>query len=266
MYSVGESKIKFAFNAPKPLSQEVLHKLYYPSDSDSDNDFKKSKPAKIISYECPLCASSSVKCNKCEIISLKLQVQQLKNELQKFYLIDRELLSISHNEKFLSTQFVTLRCSKPIEFEYKDALSLSHFVTITFDPARFGLQEWEFERKEYILHKWYILLDKHLINHVYGSFEYHKNGIIHCHAIINAQNENIKQINRTLRSFFTNNSKNKVVVQVGPAKYPQAQEYIEKESDDYFLIMGPSKHKKCKPVNRNQKIEDTNRDDLDYGI
>lgn len=244
MYCVGESRITFGFNAPKP------------------------KPSVKIIYDCPLCYNSSVKCSKCEIISLKLEIARLRRELSQFYLIDSEKLSVSLQEKQLSCDYLTIRAVIPIKYEYKDALSLSHFVTITFDPARFGMQEFQSERKEYILHKFYILMDKKLINNVYGSFELHKNGIVHAHVIINAQTENIKKINKLLKSYFTDNQHNKIVIQIGPAKYPQAIEYIEKESEDYFLIQ----HRPSKKFTKlTPKVEETTlpcngENPLDYGL
>lgn len=37
-----------------------------------------------------------------------------------------------------------------------------------------------------------------------------------------------------LRPYFTNNPKNKIVIDVGPAKMPQSITYINKESKDFY--------------------------------
>lgn len=185
---------------------------------------------------CAICHHST-QCYKCEIFDLKVKVRQLQSELSRYYTSDVEKLNLTYSDKQDYANFIVMRCDKPINFDYKDELSTSHFVTITFDPARFGMQPFDEERKEYIIHKLTSLMNKQLIKKCYGSFERHKNGIIHSHLIINAQQEDIKKIKQLLKSYFTDNPYNKIVIDIGPAKYPQAKDYIEKESDDYYCIV-----------------------------
>lgn len=218
---------------------------------------------------CAVCNSSNIQCWKCERISLKFKIAQLQNELAKFYSADIEKLSVEYYERQISQDYLTVQSPIPIKYDYHNDLSTSHFVTITFDPARFGLQPFESERKDYIIHKLYRLFDKNLVKKCYGSFERHKNGIIHSHLIINAQQEDIKKIKQLLKSYFTDNPYNKIVVDIGPAKYPQAMEYIEKESDDYYMIIPKDntnrkyKHKKLTQYGQ-QEVSDENP--LDYGL
>ncbi len=229
---------------------------------------------------CAVCASSNLQCWRCERISLKFEIANLKAELSKYYLIDNEKLQIEHFEKQLSMEYNTYRLAVPFHkdqinrhFDYQNWLSTAYFITITFDPAKFGMQPYPTERKEYILHKFYRLMRKDLVKKVYGSFEFHKNGIIHCHAIINAQNEDISKIKKELKPYFTDNMYNKIVIDIGPAKYPQAMEYIEKESEDYFLIT--LKDKKFNNINTKRKdpisipyLDESSDEEnpLDYGL
>lgn len=225
---------------------------------------------------CAICHQST-QCYKCEIFDLKLKVRQLQSELSRYYTSDVEKLNLTYKDKQLFADCTTIRTPVPIVYDYKDELSTSHFVTITFDPARFGMQPFDDERKDYILHKLTNLISKQLIKKCYGSFERHKNGIIHSHLIINAQQEDVKKIKQQLKSYFTDNPYNKIVIDIGPAKYPQAKDYIDKESDDYYLIF-PKPVKACclpcgkinwtpggNPTNKiKQEVNQLN--DLDFGI
>lgn len=222
---------------------------------------------------CAVCNSSNIQCWKCERISLKFKIAQLQNELSKFYSADVEKLAVENYEKQISENYLIVTSDIPIQYDYKNELSTSHFVTITFDPARFGMQPFDSERKDYIIHKLLRLFDKKLIKKCYGSFERHKNGIIHSHLIINAQQEDIPKIKQLLKSYFTDNPYNKIVIDIGPAKYPQAKDYIEKESDDYYKIIPRPEPKKKKknyaiPVIQVQEYSDDSDVDnpLDYGL
>lgn len=228
---------------------------------------------------CAICHHST-QCYKCEIFDLKAKVRQLQSELSRYYTSDVEKLKLTFSDKQDYSNFIVMRCDLPIEYDYKDELSTSHFVTITFDPARFGMHPFDEERKEYILHKLTSIMDKQLIKKCYGSFERHKNGIIHSHLIINAQQEDIKKIKQLLKSYFTDNPYNKIVIDIGPAKYPQAKDYIEKESDDYYLIMPKPVKSSCLPCGKmnwtpggnpthkiKQEVNQLNGiSDLDYGL
>lgn len=216
---------------------------------------------------CAVCNSSNIQCWRCERISLKFKIATLQNELSKFYSHDVEKLAVEHYEKQISQNYYTAYSDVPMNYQYKNELSTSHFVTITFDPARFGMQPYDSERKDYIIHKLYRLFDKNLVKKCYGSFERHKNGIIHSHLIINAQQEDIKKIKQLLKSYFTDNPYNKIVVDIGPAKYPQAKDYIEKESEEYYYIAPSQPFTVGKKSLFSPKYTETDSDNpLDYGL
>jgi len=215
---------------------------------------------------CVVCASSNLQCWKCERISLKFKIASLQKELSQFYTSDIEKFYLSYHDKQLSQKYHTVRSPLPINYEYKEKLSTSYFITITFDPARFGMQPFDEERKDYIIHKMYNVMDYQLIKEVYGSFERHKNGIIHTHAIITAYFDDIKQINKVMKSYFTDNPYNKIAIDIGPAKYPQAKEYMEKESDDYYLISRKRVMKKHPIVVSAVDEDSDDKNPLDYGL
>lgn len=228
---------------------------------------------------CAICHQST-QCYKCEIVDLKAKVRNLQCELSKYYTADVEKLMLSYSDKQLSTHFDLFQSKEPLPYDYKEELSTSHFVTLTFDPARFGMHLYDEERKQYIIHKLYYLMYNKLIKKCYGSFERHKNGIIHSHLIINAQQEDIKKIKQKLKSYFSDNPHNRIVVDIGPAKYPQAKEYIEKESDDYYLILPKPEKSSCLPCGKmnwapggnptNKIKQEVNKlngiSDLDFGL
>lgn len=186
--------------------------------------------------QCPICFNSSVKCSKCEIASLKSEISALRRELAKYYTIDVTKFTPNFYDKFIQMNYHIIRQSQPIEYNYESELSNSFFMTLTFDPARFGLQPYETERKNYIINQLCKLMKDGLIKKCYGCFEFHQNGIIHSHLIANIAPDDIPLVKRKLREAFTDNHYNKIVVDIGKAKYPQAKQYIEKESDSFFLI------------------------------
>lgn len=207
---------------------------------------------------CPICSESSIKCNKCEIIKLKNEVCTLRRELAKYYTSDVTKFTPNFYDKFLSLNFKTVRQCQPIEYVYESELPNSFFITITFDPARFGLYPYESERKQYILNSLYKIMKDELIKKCYGCFEYHQNGIVHSHLIANIAPDDAKIVKRKLREQFTDNLHNKIVVDIGKAKFPQAKQYIEKESEEYFMIT---------QLNNNNKTIETSksRNPLDEG-
>jgi hypothetical protein len=186
--------------------------------------------------QCPVCCDSSVKCSKCEIKYLKNEVNTLRRELSKYYTSDITKFTPNFTDKFNSTNFITRRQCTPFEYNYETELSNSFFITITFDPAKFGLYPYEAERKQYIINSLYKIMKDDLIKKCYGCFEYHNNGIIHSHLIANIAPDDAKLVKRKLKEQFTDNLNNKIVVDIGKAKFPNAKEYIEKESEDYYLI------------------------------
>lgn len=145
-----------------------------------------------------------------------------------------ELLVLSQYDKLALRNIK--RSVKPIPFKLPEDSTLLHyrFITITFDPKKFGTSPLEELRKNYILDKLYksVESDK-LVEKFYGSFEYHKNGMLHAHAILVIHSVSDKVMARYFTDFFSDNPRNKVAIQLGPAK-KTALDYINKESEDYF--------------------------------
>jgi len=182
-------------------------------------------------FSCSICSGTSTLCYKCQVNKLTQEVHELREELTRLYAIKSDELKLKYYQ-LQDLQNIKQR-NTPFHFEYESKLSNSYFCTITFDPNRFGVESQEEDRKNYILYHLYNLMTKlHYITELYGSFEYHKNGIIHAHTIIvTGYPEDVKKY---LKSQFTNNPNNRVAIQLDKAKYPQAKEYIDKESNHYF--------------------------------
>jgi len=183
------------------------------------------------SFRCIICHGSSI-CDKCKVRELSSALK-LANDKINFLTRDyHEALQITHIQR-LNIDAAFIRSKDPIDIlpRLRDmSLSLMKFVTITFDPDKFGSVNESDREKEYILSVLYNLqIHYHFI---YGCFEYHKSGTIHAHLIINTTCCNLKQI---LRPKFTNNPKNHKAIDIGPAKLPQSITYINKESSDYFM-------------------------------
>lgn len=190
---------------------------------------------------CVVCAGTT-QCNRCIITDLRKRVKELEQQLQKYNTEIPDCLMISPL-RLSKINYLFYRSTKPLEFEYKNDLKNALFITLTFDPNKFGIQPLIEERKNYILHSIRRLYKTGLIVSVYGSFEFHKSGMIHSHFIaIKKLYVDEKDIYRELRSMFTDNPHNKCAVTIYPAKFPQAKEYIEKESTDYYSIYEKHNH------------------------
>jgi len=124
------------------------------------------------------------------------------------------------------------RSSEPIWFDYLPWLSQAYFITLTFDPERFGVSNHTDAQKDYLLMIICMIFEKELALSVYGCFEFCKTGAVHTHMIL--QTNQIDQVKKLFKKQLTFNAYNKHAVDVGNAKHPQAQQYIEKESTDYY--------------------------------
>lgn len=184
-------------------------------------------------FICAICAGTSTLCYKCQIDKLTQEVHELREELTRLYAIKSEELKLKYHQLQDIETNIKQR-NTPFNFEYESKLSNSYFCTITFDPNRFGVESQEEDRKNYILYHLLNLMNNELFTECYGSFEYHKNGIIHAHTIIITGYPN--ELKRSLKPLFTNNPNNRVAIQLDKAKYPQAKQYIDKESNHYFYM------------------------------
>lgn len=184
---------------------------------------------------CVICKGSS-QCLKCENKQLKNQLEELSQELLKFYTTDtlNKLYLSSYQMSGVKQLFQI--SEKPMVFEYKHYICQSYFLTLTFDPARFGLAPYPEQRIDYILYHMYKCCKYVFIKGLYGCFEHHKNGIVHSHMIIITEEK--EQVYKYLHKQFTDNPHNKIAVHIDKAKHPQAKQYIEKESIYYFKYEG----------------------------
>lgn len=108
------------------------------------------------------------------------------------------------------------------------------FVTLTYDPKKFGYMQCERGQREYFL----AVLSKYP-NPMYGSFEYHKNGNMHMHFIMKSTENEVKQMKKDIRHKFTDNPRNREFMDYGVAKFKTAVRYINKESK-YFVYIEDS--------------------------
>lgn len=182
---------------------------------------------------CPVCIGSSIQCYKCNIKQLKQKICQLEKQLANYDdHILAEKLQIPTPNNIYKIRQSNQKLSNLYSIDNQH-MSSYKFITITFDSSKFGMQPLEDYRKNYILYQLYSLYQKDMIKNFYGSFEYHKNGLIHAHII--CQTYNPIDVYYYLLSKFTDNTKNKIAVQLDKAKIPNAIDYIEKESTHYFL-------------------------------
>lgn len=194
---------------------------------------------------CLICHDTS-QCFKCQIQELKEENSSLRKELARFHAIENDALKLQYWQQQEITNLFTQSKIK-IPFEYKSKLSNAYFITITFDPNKFGVVQLEDERKQYILYSLYKCIKSKLLTELYGCFEYHKNGLIHTHAILITGYPT--EIKHKLHPLYTDNTKNTVVIQIDKAKHPQAQQYIEKESTHYYYYSHFSRSEEVPKVN-----------------
>lgn len=110
---------------------------------------------------------------------------------------------------------------------------LYSFTTITFDPSKFGYFNMADDEQLYILNTLKQLIQENIIEEVTGCFEYHKSGQTHAHMHIRSE-YTFQYIDEVLSPYFTDNKKNKVAVKSYPAKFQRDEEYMTKESTEYF--------------------------------
>jgi len=157
-------------------------------------------------------------------------------------------------------RFFFERSSEPIWFDYLPWLSQAYFITLTFDPARFGVSNHTDAQKDYLLTVICQLFEKELALSVYGCFEFCKTGAVHTHMIL--QTNQINDVKKFCKSKLTFNAYNKHAVDVGNAKHPQAQQYIEKESVDYYTYTVGSNYLQ----NTNNGLDDGLEDEIEICV
>lgn len=196
----------------------------------------------------------------CELEALKKKYNELKEHNNKLKEAFDFVMNVSHDILTLRPQQISIipynitRINRPLNVNYKDDLIYWRFITITFDPNKFGLNNDPLLEKQYILHS---LIDlnvkyKHY-DQFYGCFEYQKNGAVHSHVLMRILDNG--PLKKDLKKYYTDNSRNEHAVKVDYAKYPNALNYInkigikEEDRGDEWFYYNP-----------------TTAEDLDYGI
>lgn len=166
---------------------------------------------------------------------LKQQVQQYKEALDFILNVSSEQLQLTpYQELDINSKFQF--SSIPFTFQNPSQDNLTelahwHFVTVTFDPSKFGVSNLNDDERKYILYQIVRCIRRGFIKQVYGSFELHQNGRTHAHFICYALDNDYKEL---LKKSFTDNPYNKRAVVIYPAKFPKVLNYINKESTNYF--------------------------------
>lgn len=114
------------------------------------------------------------------------------------------------------------------------------FLTLTFDPLKFGIDTSEVDRKRYILYKLMRAIKHDIVSDFYGCFEYHESGIIHAHVLIKTEYSD-SFIEDYFQPEFTDNRRNKRAVKCLPAKttvinYIHKTDTPDKRSNDFFKL------------------------------
>lgn len=183
--------------------------------------------------KCVVCYGSSP-CYQCQIDALNSIISLQKAELKYLRKESNDHLLL---KKDYSTYFETDNRYLPLNKYGK--LSDYHFLTLTFDPQKFGLFNNPQDEKNYIFATLYKA--RKWIKQLTGCFEYQKTGTTHAHLILSLNSspnssypESDKEIEDWFRKFYTDNPKNKYAIKCYPAKFPAVEDYIKKESTEYY--------------------------------
>lgn len=209
---------------------------------------------------CVLC-SGIILCPRCEIKFLKSKIQKLEQQVAFLSESNSESLKIPHHyEEYIKRYVKQFKdISGNIFTEIQD-LSRLHFVTITFDPNKFGNYNDSDLEKQYILYVLVKFYKSQEIDNFYGCFEHHKDGRIHTHVILEGYKGKIQETVKRMRKFFTDNPNNKICIDLGVYKKQKSINYITKESTHYYKSI-PYEPPKIKDYNL-----DYDNNDLNYGM
>lgn len=156
---------------------------------------------------------------------LKEEIQQLKNKINYLTAHTHDELYVTGSERLEITEHIQMISEPDNTYRYTPTADW-RFVTLTFDPARFGVDNDPAHEALYILKVLTNGIKEEYIFQLYGCFERQRSGVVHSHCLIKTGDE-IKLL-RYLKRNFTNNPRNNKAVDAPPAKHPQALEYINK--------------------------------------
>lgn len=174
---------------------------------------------------CVVCKQAS-QCYKCQIQDLKKANELLQMEVRYWKKESCKLLQLGTD---YSVYFET--DSKYLPIKYMGDKSDYRFLTITFDPSKFGLFNNHQDEQNYIFRTLY--KSRHMIKQLTGCFEYQQNGSTHAHMIIRTSYTD-KEIEDYLRPMYTDNTRNKYAIKCLPAKFPNVEQYLNKESNEFY--------------------------------
>lgn len=207
---------------------------------------------------CVIC-NGSVQCLRCENFELKAEIRSLKRQIAKYNMEKEDIFQITKSIE-INNYTKVIRYIHPLTiFTLPNDESIINwrFLTLTFDPMKFGIEPNEDDRKNYILHHLLKAVKIQFISTFYGCFEYHESGIIHSHIVIKTTYAD-KFIEDYFQPLFTDNRRNKKAVVCLPAK-KSVLDYIhkvnspEKRSNHFFrykdltssyegdVVLGPRK-------------------------
>uniref|UniRef100_UPI0040478851 hypothetical protein n=1 Tax=Flavobacterium sp. TaxID=239 RepID=UPI0040478851 len=177
---------------------------------------------------CAICSGSS-SCFSCQIKELKSVVQSQAIELRYWKGESCKLLQCKkdYNTFFETSTQLLLPNYIGENTEYK-------FITITYDPRKFGQFNNKSDEQNYILKQLLRLIKANHIKSLAGCFEYQKNGTTHAHLIARVTCCNT-DIENYLRPKFTDDPRNNKAVKCeDPRSFNNIENYLKKESTEYF--------------------------------
>lgn len=177
---------------------------------------------------CAIC-DRSLSCFKCQIKTLKEKISIQDIELRYWKGESCKLLSLNKDYRQyyeVSLQYLPLSYIGD-SLEYK-------FLTITFDPKKFGQFNLHSDEQNYIFKQLYKLIKANLITSLSGCFELQKNGTTHAHMICRTTASN-DEINTALVLSFSDDPKNKYAIKCeDPRSMNNITTYMQKEAQDYY--------------------------------
>jgi len=177
---------------------------------------------------CAIC-DRTLSCFKCQIKTLKEKLALQDVELRYWKGESCKLLSLKKDYRQffeISMQYLPLSYIGN-SIDYK-------FLTITFDPKKFGQFNLHSDEQNYIFKQLYKLIKAKLITSLAGCFELQKNGTTHAHLICRTTVSN-EEINTALRLAFTDDPKNKCAIRCeDPKNMENVTNYLKKESNDFY--------------------------------
>lgn len=216
--------------------------------------FKKelSKVQNDLKTSCVICLGCLSLCSKCEIKKLKNQVSELTEVVNFLCNESSSVLNLSKVEINL-IDIIFERYSYPADEPQIDEREFI-FITLTFDPEKFGQNNQPEDEKSYLLSVISKLVKTNNLQEIYGSFEYQKNGAIHCHFI--SKFSDYSYIKKQLKVAMTNRPRNEKAIDIKSVKgITKLWNYINKDPSEKEWF-----------VTRNSYYPQRLDYDLDYGL